>query len=79
MLAILFFSFLLENTFYLCNISFCSDHSPVRVSPSKVFLHVCSTKHETQQIHMSQMRFMGAEAAEHYGLSCKYICRELLK
>lgn len=52
---------------------------PMRVSPCKVVLHVCSIVHETQQIHMSQMRFMGAEAAEQYGLSCKYVCRELLK
>lgn len=52
---------------------------PVRVFPRKVVLHVCSVVHEKQQIHVSQIRFMGAEAAEHYGLSCKYVCRELLK
>lgn len=73
--------------FYVTSFSVCSA---VTTPPAKGDLHVnlCYVsvargtrprRFRTCAALMSHLRFMEVDTAEHYGLSCKYICRELLK
>lgn len=83
MFAILVFPFLRKIHFiYVMSFSVCPAVTapPARGDPHIQLCYASAAPGvKSDRFRVSQMRFMGVDTAEHSGLSCKYICSELLK